>query len=227
MKKKIEWSEAELAEIIKSVDSEVNKVIAKKEEDKKESEEKDEEKDEDEEKEESEEEKKKKEEDKDMDKSEEQQIEDLYSSMEKTEAESHYNCLKKVLFGKVSEEQAESVQKSESKENEEIELIKSENEKVKTENETLKKNAEAYEKVIEVLKRKVSAPIQKAVTGLDYIKKSDTEAKEGEEKSLSKSEIDSKLSQVIKSDISSSDREKINQYYLGKGMFETIKHLVK
>ena len=208
MKKKIEWSDAELAEIIKSVDAEAERVIAKKEEEESEKEEEKEEKK-----------KKKESEESEVDKSEETQIEELYSSMDKNEAETHYSCLKKVLFGKASEEAPVVKSEESSESNKEVELVKSENE-------TLKKNIEAYEKVIEVLKRKVSAPIQKAVTGLDYIKKSDAEVKEGEKGQLTKSEIDTKLNEVIKSDISGSDRNKINQFYLGKGSFETIKHLV-
>ena len=73
------------------------------------------------------------------------------------------------------------------------------------------------------------APKQKAVTQIQYLKKSEVEEVKEDEKSvesLTKSEIAKKLSEQIRKGASSDDKEKINQYYLDKTSIDTIKHLL-
>jgi hypothetical protein len=150
----------------------------------------------------------------------EQEIEELYSSMEKSEAETHLKALSKVLG--VSE-----MKKSE--ESEETKLLKSELEAVKASNEELKKN---LEKAIEIITKSVkpAAPQRKAITSeVDFIKKSENEntAQEKDFTKLSKSEIKSALSEKIRSGkLEKKDKEAIVSFYEGKTNIESIKHLL-
>ena len=105
-----------------------------------------------------------------------EEMNDMYASMNKAEAEAHYKALKSVVFQEESEE--EVITKSE-EEFEEIEepkeenLIKSEVEAVKAENEELKKNLETLTSIITKVV-KGGAPKQKAITRIgqiEYIKK--------------------------------------------------------
>ena len=156
----------------------------------------------------------------------------LYKSMNKAEAEAHYKSVKKALFGEESEEtQAEvKMEKSESKETEEKEdlITKSEFNAVKEENDKLKKSIEDLTNAIKGF-NKNRVPAQKAITQIKYLSKSETEETKEDEKDiekLTKSEIAKKLSEQIRKGASSSDKEKINQYYLDKTSINTIKHLL-
>ena len=157
----------------------------------------------------------------------------LYSSMNKAEAEAPYKSVKKALFGEESEESEkpeQKMQKSESKETEEKEdlIAKSEFEAVKEENDKLKKSIEDLTNAVKNF-NKNRAPAQKAITQIKYLKKSEVEEAAEEVKSsesLSKSEIARKLSEQIRKGASPDDKEKINQYYLDKTSIDTIKHLL-
>lgn len=157
----------------------------------------------------------------------EQEVEGLYASMEKTEAELHLKALSKVL--NVSE-----MKKSEN--DEETKLIKSELETIKTSNEELKKSNEELkknlDKAIEVIAKamKPKAPAQKAIVSeVEYIQKSETEKVNPQQDltKLSKSEIAEKLSQQIRSGkLAKNDKELIVKYFEKSVNLETIKHLL-
>jgi hypothetical protein len=159
----------------------------------------------------------------------------LYGSMNKAEAEAHYKSVKKALFGE--EIQAEEVKEVETKieksepevtEVKEDLIAKSEFEAVKEENDKLKKNIEDLTSAIKVFNTN-RAPAQKAITQIKYLKKSEVEEVEesvANIENLSKSEIAKKLSEQIRKGASSNDKEKINQYYLDKTSIDTIKHLL-
>lgn len=148
-------------------------------------------------------------------------IDELYSSMTKSEMEAHYASIKKVLFG-------ETLEKSEEAETEEVKMNKSEVEAIKAENEELKKNldnvTELLNKMFETTKK---APAQKAITGMTYVAKSEESKEEGIDISkLSKSEITNKLKGLDYGTLSKSDKDAINNFYLNNGSVEKIKHLI-
>ena len=149
------------------------------------------------------------------------EMEKMYKSMTKSEAELHYKSVKKAMFG---EEQVEM------KKSEVIETVsKSEFETLKQSNEDLKKNLES---VTSLLKKAFSkpevkaAPEQKAITEIQYLKKSEDEVKGTDVSKLSKSEINSKLTAQIKSGkLQKSDSDAIRSYF-DKGTIDSIKHLL-
>lgn len=156
-------------------------------------------------------------------------IDDLYASMTKSEKEAHYAAVKKSIFGEEVEEEAveeQSMEKSEEVEakedNDEVEMLKSENEE-------LKKNYEQLNELVSKLFNTKKAPAQKAVTNVNYIAKSEeTEVEEKEDFSnMSKNEVTAKLKSIDYSELKKSDREAINNYYLDNGSVESIKHLIR
>jgi hypothetical protein len=156
-------------------------------------------------------------------------IDDLYASMTKSEKEAHYAAVKKSIFGEEVEEEAveeQSMEKSEEVEakedNDEVEMLKSENEE-------LKKNYEQLNELVSKLFNTKKAPAQKAVTNVNYIAKSEeTEVEEKEDFSnMSKSEVTAKLKAIDYSELKKSDREAINNYYLDNGSVDSIKHLIR
>jgi DNA mismatch repair ATPase MutL len=174
------------------------------------------------------------------------EMEKMYKSMNKKEAEAHYKSLKKALFGEEEKEEEKKEEKKEDKKDkkeskkekeEEVEkcgeMTKSEtpvstedSEKVKAENAELKKSIEQYSKVLELVKNKVLvAPKQKAITNLDYVKKSEEE--KAEEKTLSKNEVIAKLAIKARDiNLNKSDREAINNYCVNNASIDSIKHLL-
>jgi hypothetical protein len=169
--------------------------------------------------------------------SEIQELDGIYSSMNKAEAEIHYQSLKKALFGKAEEseeeekEEKEEDKKEDSKEDEkemeksekdsEISLIKSEKEQLAKENEELKKSMEEIKASLAAFVASKQAPQRKAITDVEVLKKTETE-----NKPLTKSEIDAKLKSVIRNpSLAKKDREAINSYYFN-GSIESIKHLL-
>lgn len=173
------------------------------------------------------------------------EMDKLYASMTKAEAEAHLASIHKALGIETSTEEievksedkavmAKSEDKAEAKseENTEDELLKSELESVKKENEELKKSFEKLTAALtSYVKKGTSAPKQKAITKIEYIAKSEEEViedkKEEDFSKLSKNEISGRLAQKIREGkLEKSDREKINQYYLDNAKLETIKHLL-
>ena len=165
----------------------------------------------------------------------------MYSSMSKAEAEAHYKSLKSVVFTddmNKSEEESEEVEVVEN--NEETELLKTEVESVKIDLETSKKENDELKKNLETLtgiisKVVKSAPKRKAVTqigDIQYIKKSENVAEtvetEVDYSKMSKKEINKILSTKIRNGEikKSEDRENINKYCHSDLKFDDIKYLL-
>ena len=166
------------------------------------------------------------------------EVEELYSSMNKSEAEIHYKAVKKAMGGAISEEAEEAVEekaikkiaKSEKVEVEETEDMKKAEEKIKElaeENEKLQKSIGDLTSALSKIFKAKPAPQRKVVTGLNYQTIAKTEGGE-EDVTLSKAEIDSKLDKAAASySTQKEDRELINNYYLKNGSLDSIKHLLK
>lgn len=163
------------------------------------------------------------------------EMDKLYKSMSKAEKEAHYQSLKKSMFGEeeVKTEEAQQTQEvekteetTEEKEGEKLE--KTETDSLKEENAELKKSLEQLTNAMANFLKK-TPPKRKAITKIEYIKKS--EAEEAEEKEdvakLTKSEIKKRLSaKAREEELKKSDREAINNYYLNNDSIESIKHLL-
>ena len=178
------------------------------------------------------------------------EMDEMYSSMSKSEAVAHLNSLKKALGDNVAD--AEVVEKTEKKEekeeeviaksedkvedkedNDETALLKSEVEATKKENEELKKSLEKLTGALTKWVKGAKAPKQKAITQIQYIKKSEDEAVEKTEdgvdvEKLSKKDISARLSAKIRSGkLEKAEREKITEYYdNGQTNLDSIKHLL-
>ena len=152
-------------------------------------------------------------------------IDEIYSSMSKSEKEAHYSSIKKSLFSESTEEdmsKSEEVEVEVKADNSEIEMVKSEN----TE---LKKNLEQMNTLLEKMFDKTKkAPAQKAITGYSVVAKSEEMEEKAEDKvaSMSKSEITSKLKSIDYSGLNKSERNAINEYCLNNGSVNSIKHLI-
>jgi hypothetical protein len=155
----------------------------------------------------------------------EQEVTELYASMEKSEAETHLKALSKVLNVsdmKKSEEETKLIKS-------EIETIKTSNEELKKSNEELKKNLEQAVTIISKITKAPAAPARKAIVSeMEYIKKSEEENENKQEiKNLSKSEISEKLKDQIRSgNLAKKDSDAIISYYDNKTNLDSIKHLL-
>jgi hypothetical protein len=126
-----------------------------------------------------------------------------------------------------------SVMKSEKSENaeplkkaEEAALFKSELEAKTKENEELKKHMEELVSAMNNFFAK-KGPTRKAITSIEYVKKSEIENAKPEPKNLTKSEVTAILNKkAADPTLSKADREAINNYYLKGGNLETVKHLL-
>jgi hypothetical protein len=163
-------------------------------------------------------------------KSMEEEVEELYASMEKSEAESHFKAVAKVLgisdMKKSEDGEETKILKSE------VETLKSSNEELKKSNEELKKNLEqAISIITKTVKTSTEAPKRKAfVTEMEYIKKSEaedtTKTPEKDLTKLSKSEISKTLTEKVRSGkLEKKDQEAIVSYYEGKIKLDSLKHL--
>lgn len=84
---------------------------------------------------------------------------------------------------------------------------------------------EQVAKLTNVLSMFIGQPIRKAVTGADYVAKSEPEV---EVKSITPTEITAKLAQVTRSpDLKKSDRDLVTGYYEGTVKVDAIAHLLK
>lgn len=147
----------------------------------------------------------------------------MYGSMNKAEAEIHYKAVKKAIFGEKGEEMNKSEVVSE-----DTKMLKSENETLKSENDELKKSVDKFTQILTKMVKGNSAPKQKAITEMTVIKKSEEEAKK-EEKDFSKltnAEISTTLSSQVRSGtLKKSDKDAITKYYESKSI-DLIKHLL-
>lgn len=150
-------------------------------------------------------------------------IEELYNSMDKSEKEAHYAACKKSLFSEVEEQESE-----EPAAQVEQEMSKSESDKLKEENESLKKSYNELNELVNKMFSAKKAPAQKAIISTDYIAKSEeVEGKDGVDiTKMSKNEITEKLKAVDQSNLTKSDRNAINDFYLKNASVDKIKHLI-
>ena len=107
----------------------------------------------------------------------------------------------------------------------ELEILKSEVEAQKAKAEGLQKSLDAVSAFLTKLVEKKVAPQGKAITSLDVIAKSESTQ---EDKTLTKSEIDSKLlTKAQDPKLEKSDRALINAFYLDGASINSISHLLK
>jgi len=163
----------------------------------------------------------------DYDENDYEEMDSLYSEMSKSEKEAHYKSIKHALFGS-EEVKEEKIAKSEVKEEK---IAKSENEVLKKENEELKKSIEGLTGALGKFLKGNSAPKRKAVTQLQYLKKSEEsneEKSENDVSKLSKTEINKILTSKIRSGEikKAEDKEAISAFCLNNNPIETIKHLL-
>lgn len=164
------------------------------------------------------------------------EMNELYASMSKSEKEAHYKAIKTVLFdGSEESEEGTKIAKSEdqeqNEENSEDNSVLAKNELLEKENEELKKSVS---KLVTILTDKVksgSAPKQKAITGIEYMKKSEEEVEVTENETdiskLSKAEITARLNEKARSEkLEKSDRERINAFVFNEIGIDKIKDLL-
>ena len=167
----------------------------------------------------------------------------MYMSMGKGELKAHHDSVRKALDAGMAKCGEMTMGKSETEPvavevkpeivaeivkeepNKELELLKSEVETQKAKAEGLQKSLDAVSAFLTKLVEKKVAPQGKAITSLDVIAKSEGAQ---EEKTLSKSEIDSKLlTKAQDPKLEKSDRALINAFYLENGSINSISHLLK
>lgn len=178
-------------------------------------------------------------------------MDSMYASMTKAEAEMHFESLNKALFGENTEDKSKELNKSEDLEEEEVDLqsddngqvdlLKSEVDGLREENESLKsqmqKSEESFKKLTDIVAKFIKgskAPKQRAITKIEYVARSKDEDVLNKNESdstdvskLSKSEISRRLSEKIRGGkLEKSEREKIDQYYLEDQDINLIKHLL-
>lgn len=171
----------------------------------------------------------------------------MYGSMSKAEHKIHLKSLKKAMCGSHSPEEMEKCWKSEEEAEEHKEekkdeekkdedkkedmekcgemkpIAKSEIESLKKDNEELKKNIEGLVSAIHTFVTK-KAPARKAITEIEYVKKSEAVKAE---KTLSKSEITGILSKKAQDpNLSKADRDAINAFYMNGAGLDSVKHLL-
>lgn len=168
------------------------------------------------------------------------EMNEMYSSMTKSEATAHFEALKAAHFQETQNAPAkeEVIAKSEIKEvkasenNDETKLLKSEIETLKSEKEKLEKSFNDLTAKLIAFVKGSKAPKQKAVTQLQYVAKSEDEVKTDEKKEdvskLDKTEISRRLTAQIRSGkLEKNEREKINNFYQsGSKNIESIRHLL-
>lgn len=164
----------------------------------------------------------------------------MYASMSKAEAEAHYKSIKSIVFVEDESKEMKKSEETETEVNEESNLLKSENEGIKVELETKSKEVEELKKNLETLTSIITkvvktAPKRKAVTqmdGIQYIKKSEETTEVEDNKvdysKMEKKEINKVLSTKIRSgEINKSeDRNNINKFCHGELQFDDIKYLL-
>jgi hypothetical protein len=150
------------------------------------------------------------------------EMDTLYKSMNKSEAEAHYKSLKKAIFGDVEETEIKKSEQAMDLVKSELDLAKSENVKVTTENAELKKSLDKLSAVISKIVKTV--PERKAITEIQFVDKTDLPKKD--EVKLTKSEIANRLSLKIREGkLNKNEMDLVSKYY-NNGSIESIKHLL-
>lgn len=178
----------------------------------------------------------------DYDEEDIKEMNEMYSSMTKAEAEAHFESLKKVISKEEPKPEVkaeEVITKSEVKEekpeqkDEETKLLKSEIETLKSDKEKLEKSLKDLTAALAKFVKGATAPKQKAITRIEYVAKSEEEVKPTETKSedvskLDKAEIAKRLTAKIRSGkLEKAEKEKINEFYQsGSKNIESIRHLL-
>lgn len=181
-----------------------------------------------------------------------EELHKMYDDMKRGEHKAHLGALKKAMEkcwkgedmdkcwkGEAAMEKKDmdkcgemTVQKSEKVEAEtakpeikveESSLLKNEVEALKKENEDLKKSVDGLVASMNTFFNKKQAPARKAITEVDFVKKSEDTS----DKKLSKAEVDQILkTKVSDPKLSGTDRKAINEYYFNNAGLERIKHLL-
>lgn len=177
----------------------------------------------------------------DYDDADREHMQKMYMSMSKGELKAHHDSCRAALDQKgmakcgeqapmiKSETAVASIEVAadvKSEPTKELELLKSEVATEKAKSEALQKNLDTVSAILTKLVEKKAAPQAKAITSLEVIAKS--EGGSTEAKPLTKGEIDAvllKKSQDPK--LEKSDRDAINNFYLGGGSINSISHLLK
>ena len=163
----------------------------------------------------------------------------MYSSMGKGELGLHKSAAEKCWMQKCGEMQvakSEGAKEQPLRKSEDAEVLKKAEEAVKAaelakseleaktkENGELKKNIEELTLALNNFLSK-KGPTRKAITSIEYIKKSDEST--AETKELTKSEVNAILfKKASDASLSKTDREAINKYYRGAGL-KVVKHLL-
>jgi len=179
----------------------------------------------------------------DYDEDDIKEMNEMYSSMTKAEANANFESLKKVVSGEEEKPEVKAeekvIAKSEVKAEEkpeqkdETKLLKSEVETLKSDKEKLEKSLKDLTAALAKFVKGTGAPKQKAITRIEYVAKSEEETVKTEEKKedvskLDKSEISKRLSAKIRSGkLEKAEREKINEFYQsGSKNIESIRHLL-
>lgn len=169
------------------------------------------------------------------------EMNELYAGMSKSEKEAHYKAIKSVLFTGSEEDSNEdsnelaksedgSIESKESTDNDSEILAK--NEELVKENEELKKSVGKLVALLTEKVKKGAAPKQKAITEIQYMKKSEEEVidetnNDVDVSTLSKAEITAKLREKSRSsDLKKSDRDRINAYMFDEIGIDKIKDLL-
>jgi hypothetical protein len=180
----------------------------------------------------------------DYDEEDIREMNEMYSSMTKAEAEAHFESLKKALSKEtetkpevkaeevIAKSEVKPVEEKPASNDEETKLLKSEIETLKSEKEKLEKSfKDLTAKLIEFVKGS-KAPKQKAITKLEYVAKSEEEkpqdTKTEDVSKLDKAEVSKRLTAKIRSGkLEKAEREKINDFYQsGSKNIESIRHLL-
>lgn len=167
-----------------------------------------------------------------------EELHEIYASMDEQELHRHLTAIEAALGG--GQEQAEQQQAPEQmaqapeaapaaaddmamkSEKVQSSLVKSEDmKKLQDENDQLKKS---LDKVIAAM-GKAFQPTRKAVTDIEYIKKSESQP---DEQPLTKAETVAKLNKIVtSSSLSKADRQAINDFILNDGSKEQVKTILK
>jgi len=171
-----------------------------------------------------------------------QEVQGLYADMDKSEAQIHYKALKKAIGDSVSEDvietpEVQEVAKTEESVETEVEdLNKAEvlakDEKIAEQSTKIEKMEKTIGDLVNALNSSLTKKTAKrrAINGLNYqtIAKTEADSKENDFKSMTKSEITTKLTKVAgDSSTTSQDRQLINEFYCNNGSVESIGHLLK
>lgn len=159
----------------------------------------------------------------------------MYMSMSKAELKAHHDSCRMALdsqgmqkcgdMGMAKSEELTSFEVKVPQLEAETALLKSELSAEKVKTAELQKKVDLAAEFMGKLAAKKSAPQGKAITSLEVISKS--ESTNTEEKTFTKEEVTSILNKkIVDSTLTKSDREAINNYYLGSKDIKIVRHLL-